>query len=123
MKLALTGDFVLDHTVATIVPERDFVVPVTVALHIPAGRGAHEALGLAHRAVEIVVVPDVDVHYVVEGTGAPHVRVHANARLSTGRHQDGRGENRLHTDGVERLFVGLLVMLIVVGRQDSDGIG
>jgi hypothetical protein len=93
---------VLNRTTATVVPERDFVVPVAVALHVPGGGGAHAALGLAHRAVEIVVVPDVDVHYVVKGTGAPHVRVHANARLSTGRHQDGRGENRLHFDGVGR---------------------
>jgi len=106
MKLALTGDFVLNHTVATVVPQRDFVVPVAVALQVPARRSADEALGLAHRAVEIVVVPDVDVHYVVEGARTPHVRVHANARLGTGRHQDGRSESRLHFDGVERLFVG-----------------
>lgn len=94
----------LNRAVATVVPERDFVVLVAVALHFPARRGAHAALGLAHLAVEIVVVPDVDAHNVVEGTRTPHVRVHANARLCTGRHQDSRSENRLHVDGVERLF-------------------
>jgi len=102
----LTGDFVLDRTAATVVPERDFVVPVAVALHVPGSGGAHAALSLAHRAVEIVVVPDVDVHHVVESARTPHVRVHANACLCTGCHQDGRGEDRLHFDGVERLFVG-----------------
>ena len=97
----------LNHTAATVVPERDFIVPVAVALHVPAGRGAHEALGLAHRAVEIVVVPDIDVHYVVEGARTPYVRVHANAGLGTGCHQDGRGEDGLHVDdGFGRLFVG-----------------
>lgn len=94
----------LHRTCATVVPEHDFVVLVTITLHLPLRRGAHAALRLAHRAVEIVVVPDVDVHGVVKGTRTPHVRVHANARLCTGRHQDGRSEGRLHIDGVERLF-------------------
>jgi hypothetical protein len=105
---------VLHRTAATVVPEHDFVVPVAVALHFPARRGAHAALGLAHLAVEIVVVPDFDVHGVVEGTRTPHVRFHANARLCTGRHQDGRGENRLHVDGFEGFF-WMLSMSIVVG--------
>jgi len=100
----LTGNFVLHGTAATVVPEHDFVVPVAIALHFPARRGAQAALGLAHRAVEIVVVPDIDVHGVVEGPRTPHVRVYANARLCTGRHQDGRSKNRLHVDGFERLF-------------------
>lgn len=94
----------LHGTCATVVPELDFVVLVAIALHLPLRRGAHAALRLAHRAVEIVVVPDVDVHGVVEGTRTPHVRVHANARLCAGGHQDGRSENRLHVDGVERFF-------------------
>jgi hypothetical protein len=101
----LTLDFVLHRTVATVVPEHDFVVLVAIALHLPARLGADAALLLAHLAVEIVVVPDVDGHGVVEGTRTPHVRLHANARLCTGRHQDGRGENRLHVDGFERLFI------------------
>ena len=98
-------DDALHHTITTIVPERDLVVPVVTALHFPARLGAHAALGLAHLAVEIVVVPDFDVHNVVEGARAPHVRFYANARLGTGRHhQDGGSENRLHVDGLERLF-------------------
>jgi hypothetical protein len=100
----LTRDFVLHRAAATVVPEHDFVIPVVTTLHFPARRGAHAALRLAHRAVEIVVVPDFDVHGVVEGTRTPHVRLHANARLCTGRHQDGRSENRLHIDGFERSF-------------------
>jgi hypothetical protein len=82
----LTGDFVFHRTAATVVPEHDFVVPVVTALHFPARRGAHAALRLAHRAVEIVVVPDFDVHRVVEGTRTPHIRLHADTRLCTGRH-------------------------------------
>lgn len=89
----------LNHTAATVVPERDFVVLVAIALHLPARLGAHAALGLVHRAVEVVVVPDFDGHGVVEGARTPHVRLDANARLCTGRHQDGRGENGLHVDG------------------------
>ena len=92
----LTGDFVLNRTTAAVVPKHDFVVPVAIALHLPARCGAHAAFGLAHRAVEVVVVPDVDVHGVVEGTRTPHVRMHANARLCAGRHQDSRSKNRLH---------------------------
>lgn len=111
----LTRDFVLHCTAATVVPEFDFVVLVAIALHFPGRRGAHSALDLVHRAVEIVVVPDIDVHGVVEGTRTPHVRVHANARLRTGRHQDGRSDNRLHFDGFERLFGWMLLMSIVVG--------
>jgi len=96
---------VLHSSTATIVPEDDFVVLVAIALHLPARRGAYAALGLAHRAVEIVVIPDIDVHGVVEGARTPHVRVHADARLCTGCHQDGRSKDRLHTDGFfERLF-------------------
>jgi hypothetical protein len=95
---------VLHRAVATVVPEHDFVVPVAIALQGPARRSAHAALGLAHLAVEIVVVPDFDVHNVVEGTRTPHVRLYANARLYTGRHRDGRSENRLHIDGFETLF-------------------
>jgi hypothetical protein len=97
----LTGNFMLHRPAATVVPEHDFVVRVATALHFPERRGAHAALGLAHRAVEIVVVPDVDVHGVVEGPRAPHVRVHANARLCTGCHQDGGSEDGLHIDGFD----------------------
>lgn len=66
VSVRLTGDFVLHHTVTTVVPERDFVVLVAIALKVPARSGAHAALGLAHLAVEVVVVPDVDGHNVVE---------------------------------------------------------
>lgn len=107
----------LHRTAATVVPELDFVVLVAIALHFPGRRGAHSALDLVHRAVEIVIVPDIDVHGVVEGTRTPHVRVHANARLRTGRHQDDRSENRLHVDGVEMLFGWMLLMSIVVGGR------
>jgi hypothetical protein len=116
----LTGDFVLHHTVATVVPERDFVVLVAIALKVPARRGAHAALGLAHLAVEVVVVPDVNGHNVVEETRTPHVCVHADARLGTGCHQDGRSENRLHFDGFGRLFGWMLLMSIVVLRGRLD---
>lgn len=111
----LTRDLVLHRAAATVVPELDFVVLVAIALHFPGRRGAHSALNLVHRAVEIVVVPDVDVHGVVEGTRTPHVRVHANARLRTGRHQDGRGDNRLHVDGFERFGWMLLMSMVVRG--------
>jgi hypothetical protein len=112
--LELTRDFVLNGTVATIVPEHDFVVVVAVALHLPARRGAHAALGLVHRAVEVVVVPDFDGHDVVEGARTPHECFHADARLCAGRHQDGRGEDGLHDDGVEG-SVWMVWMSIVVG--------
>lgn len=85
----LTGDFVLHHTVAAVVPERNLVVPVTVALKVPTRRGAHAALGLVHLAVEVVVVPDVDGHDIVKGARTPHGRVHANACMGTGCHQYG----------------------------------
>jgi hypothetical protein len=65
--LELTRDFVLHRAAATVVPEHDFVVRVAAALQFPARRGAHAALGLLDRAVEVVVVVDVDVHGVVEG--------------------------------------------------------
>lgn len=90
----------LHHTVTTVVPERDLVVLVAIALKVPARRGAHAALGLAHLAVEVVVVPDVDGHNVVEETRTPHVCVHADTCLGTGCHQDGRSDNGLHIDCV-----------------------
>lgn len=97
----------LHHTVATVVPERNLVVPVAVALEVPARCGADAALGLVHLAVEVVVVPDIDGHDIVEGARAPHGRVHANARLGAGRHQNGRSNDRLHIDDSEWLFEGL----------------
>jgi hypothetical protein len=82
----ISSNFMLYRPTPTIIPKHDFVVRVATALQFPARRSAVGTLRLARRAVEIVVVPDVDVHGVVESARAPHVRVHANARLRTGRH-------------------------------------
>ena len=110
----------LHQTVATVVLERDLVVPVVTALEVSTRRAAHAALGLVHRAVGVVVVPDVDGHDIVEGARTPHGGVVANARMGAGRHQNGRSNSRPYIKDLERM-IGEAVWSGRMDAVDVDG--